>query len=715
MRVGQSPGEPLHVVHIAATADGAAWMHQMLCGLRARGYRTTAIIGGRGGTLEARLRRDDIPYHVLDLDPFAGRSAAAAAQKLVRLVRLLRRLEPDVVQYHLFQSIILGRLAGWAADVPVRFSMIPGTYYLEAPVLGDLDLRTVWADSKVIASCEYTRTLYTRGGVARDSDRADYDGQDANLFNPDQADSARVRAELGIAPGRPVVGDVAYFYPPMPDGPFTPPRLAGRGLKGHDVLLRAVPRVLERVPDALFVLVGEGWGPGGAEVREPVESTCPRFLGVAHAVLFAGGRADIPDTLMAFDVSVQCSLNENLGGSLESLLMRRPLVASDVGGLPDAVKHEQTGLLVPPGDPAALADAIARLLIDRPLALRLGTTGRQFALERFTLDRTVGELDALYRGELARVAGTGARRRRGYRPGLTVRRLAYLAPLSRSLLRMVKRAVRHHGTSHPRVVQMAGTTENGEWLVQICRRLRDRGHHVTAIIGWPERSLAQRLLAAGVPFGATELSFAPGRGRLRLLVYLGRAPLTVLRLARQFRVQRVTIVHTHIFNSMIIGRIAAWLARVPCRVSMVPGPIHLEAPFTRWADRLTWWMDHRVVAGCEATRAQDEALGMRAPRLQCIRYGVEAGRFDPSAKRRRATRSPGAAHRVRRAGDRPDCLFLFHHEPTGRHRRRFAGAASRGTRIFCPPCRWCGSAIPPPAFCSSVRAGAWRVNATASA
>src|SRR5690606_1107408 len=145
----------------------------------------------------------------------------------------------------------------------------------------------------------------------------------------------------------------------------------------------------------------------------------------------------------------------------------------------------------------------------------------------------------------------------------------------------------------------------------------------------------------------TALSFAPGAGRLRLLVYGLRLPLTILRLARQFRRSRTTIVHTHIFNTMIIGRIAAWLARVPCRVSMVPGPLHLEAPFTRTVDRLTCWMDHRIVAGCAYTHAQYEALGLAAPQLQCIPYGIDPSRFDPSradgAETRRALGIPAGA------------------------------------------------------------------------
>ena len=632
------PQRPLHVVHIAATANGAHWMHQMLCGLRARGYQTTAIIGGRGGTLEARLTRDGIPFHVLDLDIFASRRPLAAARTMLALVTLLRRLQPDVVHYHLFPSIVLGRMAAWAADVPVRISMIPGPYYLEAPVLGGIDVRTTRFDSKVVASCEYTRTLYTRAGVPRDRIDLIYYGQDASLFDPDRADPSRVRRELGIAPGRPVVGDVAYFYPPLPDNAFTPRHLVGRGVKGHDVLLRAVPRVLAEVPDALFVLVGEGWGPGRAEYERQLRALA-HTLGVEHAVRFAGPRTDVPDTLMAFDVSVQCSLNENLGGSVESLLMGRALVASDVGGLPDAVQHERTGLLVPPDDPEALGAAIARLLRDPALAARLARTGRAHALERFTLDRAVGELDALYRNERDSVMAADRRAARGYRAGRTVARLAWLGWWARrELLAPVKRALR---PARPalRVVQVAGATDNAPWLVAICRHLREAGHEVTALVDVPGGRLAAALDDAGIARWMLPLSFGRSRGRMRLLISVARLPLSILHVARHLRASRAAVVHTHIFGAIVIGRLAGWLARVPCRISMVPGPLHLETPLTRALDRLTCRLDHRVIAGSRATFARYRSLGLAPPHLQYIPYGGDAQRFDPALADRAGTRA----------------------------------------------------------------------------
>jgi glycosyltransferase involved in cell wall biosynthesis len=661
MTGASSGAAPVRVIHVVGTADGAPWMHEQVRELRARGYEATGVIAAASGKLARRFERDGIAYEVLDLETLSTSGTFSAAKKVFSLARLFRRLRPDVVQSHLFQSIIVTRLAAWLADVPVRFSMIPGPYYLEAPGLREVDARSAWLDTKVIASCERTRELYEELGVSRDRVELIYYGQDVSRLDPSRADGARVRRELGIDPDRPVVGDVAYFYAPQ-TSKFTPTNLVGRGVKGHDVLLRAVPMVLAEVPDALFLLVGEGWGSRGAAYQRQLEALAAE-LGVAHAVRFTGARDDIRDTLAAFDVSVQCSLSENLGGSIESQLMARPFIASAVGGLVDAVIHERTGLLVPPDDPSSLARAIVRLLRDRPFAQRLASEGRKHALALFTLTKAADDLDALYKRELGRLRSTSVR---GYGLLRSAWRALYLAAWGWRLIEPLRRIaagrepnqpiapareapVRERATSDvsrdrapdvsaearstarrpPRIVQMAGIVENGDWLVSICRDLRAKGGDVLAVIGAPEGTVARQLREAGISYFSIPLSFAPGSGRIgRLFVYAVRFPWAVLRLAVFFRRERVDVVHTHVFNTIMSGRIAAWLARVPFRVSMIPGPIHLETPFTLWADRLTWWMDHHVIAGSEWTRDRYRELGMTEPRLACVSYGADNERFD---------------------------------------------------------------------------------------
>lgn len=385
----------VRILHLCGTAVGAPWLCEILRELKGHGHEVTAVLSGPG-PLAAALERLGVRVLVLDHDVLIGASPRAAVRRIRQLVALLQAERPDILHSHLFPSNVAGRIAAWLADVPIRLSMNAGPYYLETPILADLDLRTVRADTRVIASCDYTRQLYIRNGVPARMVELIYYGSNAGRFDPATADRERLRRDLNLPPGVPLVGMVAYFYPPPGAGPMVSPRLAGRSIKGHDVLLRAVPLVLERVPQAHFVLVGEGWNEAGIAHRQQMEDLAAS-LGVTHAVTFAGHRPDVPDVLAGLDVALQCSRSENLGGSVEALMMAAPLVVTRTGGLVDTVRHEETGLVVPSDDPPALAAAIVRLIDDRVLARRLGDAGRALMLERFTARQTGLDIDALYR------------------------------------------------------------------------------------------------------------------------------------------------------------------------------------------------------------------------------------------------------------------------------------------------------------------------------
>lgn len=392
----------LKVLHIAATASGANWMFEILCGLRARGYDVAALISSAHGELAGKLERAGIPYYVGDLDVFSALDLRGIARKVLKLARFLREHRFDIVHYHLFTSVILGRVAAWIADVPLRFSMITGPYYLEAPAPRAIDYRTLWMDTKVIASCEYTRQLYHKMGVPNRKIELIYYGADERRFDPESADPQKIRRELGIPAGDPLVGMVAYFYAPLPHGPWTPPHLQGRAIKGHETLLQAAPIVLKENPKVKFLLVGKGWETVGEQYEKDLKAVVKQ-MGLDKAVLFTGQRLDIPDVLASFDVSVQCALSENLGGTIESLLMARPTVATAVGGMVDTVRPEQTGVLVPPDAPQELAEAILSLLRNPERARRLGQNGRQLMLREFTLGKTVDDIDRLYQREAQRI------------------------------------------------------------------------------------------------------------------------------------------------------------------------------------------------------------------------------------------------------------------------------------------------------------------------
>jgi len=187
--------------------------------------------------------------------------------------------------------------------------------------------------------------------------------------------------EYGMEPGSQIVGVVARLEPE----------------KGHPTLLEAWPQVLRAVPDAYLLIVGEG------SRREALEAQV-RDLRIAHRVVFTGRRDDVPAVTAALDVAVLPSYREAQGLSiLEALALSRPVVASNVGGIPEMITDGVNGLLVPPHDADALAVAIIRLLRDHPFADTLGRTGHDMVHDRFCIDLMVDAVQGIYEEGARRV------------------------------------------------------------------------------------------------------------------------------------------------------------------------------------------------------------------------------------------------------------------------------------------------------------------------
>jgi glycosyltransferase involved in cell wall biosynthesis len=172
--------------------------------------------------------------------------------------------------------------------------------------------------------------------------------------------------------------------------------------KGHDVLLKAAARVLRRVPDVTFQIVGDG--PRRQELEQQASA-----LRISAQVSFLGHRSDVPAVLAQSDIFAFPSFMEaSPNAVIEAMAAGLPIVATRVGGIPEVIEHERSGLLVPPGDDRALAGAILRL-IERPeRAAQVGEAARAAVHGRFSFDRMVTEFQELFLAELsARVAPEG--------------------------------------------------------------------------------------------------------------------------------------------------------------------------------------------------------------------------------------------------------------------------------------------------------------------
>jgi glycosyltransferase involved in cell wall biosynthesis len=207
-------------------------------------------------------------------------------------------------------------------------------------------------------------------------------GVDARAFQPDPHAGALVRAELGLAPGTPLIISVS--------------RLVYK--KGLTYLLEALPQVLAEHPRAVLVIAGYG------DLREELERRAAD-LGVAASVHFPGQleRERAARYVAAADVYAVPSIRDQRGNVdglpnalLEGMGTGRPIVASRVAGIPDVISDGQHGLLAPERDPAALAMAISRLLGDRALAERLGAAARRRVLDELTWDIAAERFEQAY-------------------------------------------------------------------------------------------------------------------------------------------------------------------------------------------------------------------------------------------------------------------------------------------------------------------------------
>lgn len=220
-----------------------------------------------------------------------------------------------------------------------------------------------------LANSSYTADLFRRARVNQRRVAVIHGGVHPERYRAQPQAIERLRARLGLA-GRPVILTVARLVP----------------RKGHAHVLRALPQVLRAVPEAAYLVVGDG--PLAGELQQ-----LSRQLGISESVIFAGS---VPDDAIAAcygccdvftmpSVPVPGELAEGLGLTfLEAAAAGKPSVGTRFGGIPDAIVDGETGLLVEPGDDTALAQALVRLLVDRDEAQRMGQAGRERVEAQFT-------------------------------------------------------------------------------------------------------------------------------------------------------------------------------------------------------------------------------------------------------------------------------------------------------------------------------------------
>jgi glycosyltransferase involved in cell wall biosynthesis len=355
-------------VHIDTAKTWRGGQRQVLLtllGLRERGHRTV-LVANPEGELAARASEG---HDLIRLAPRAEVDLHAGW----KLSRIIRDLKPDIIHAHDPHAVALaslglsfmtsGKCPGLAASRRVAF-------HLKGHAFSRWKYNQV--DVFVAASNAINRMLVGDGIDPRRVVTV-YEGIDLHRVQAEPA--ANIHAELWLPTHAPVVGAVAALTQE----------------KGHKYLIDAAALVVREVPDARFVILGEG------ELRPSLERHV-RELHLDKHVFLPGFRADILSFIRSFDIFVMSSLFEGLGTSLlDAMALSKPTVASDTGGIPEVVSHGETGLLVPPRDAKSLADAIAKLLKDKDRRERMGRAGLERVKRLFSADEMVERTLAVYR------------------------------------------------------------------------------------------------------------------------------------------------------------------------------------------------------------------------------------------------------------------------------------------------------------------------------
>src|SRR3954470_18648454 len=354
-------------IHIDTAKTWRGGQNQVLLtvlGMRAMGHRAM-LVAHPAGELRQRAQEG---LELVPLTPKTEMDLSAAW----RLSRAIKRLQPDIIHAHDPHGVAMAALALSMSTQLAKPPLVAARrvdFHLKGNALSRWKYRQV--DCFICASNAVRQMLVADGVPAA---RAVTVHEGIDLGHVDAAPPADLHVDLWLPHGAPIVGNVAALVPH----------------KGQRHFIEAAAIVVKRVPDARFVIAGEG------ELRPLLERQIKEHHLEKH-VFLAGFRPDILSVHKGFDIFVMSSVTEGLGTSLlDAMACGKPIVATTAGGMPEVVRDGETGILVPPRDDEGLAAAIVTLLKDEKLRRAMGAAGERRVRDCFSSERMVQDTLKLY-------------------------------------------------------------------------------------------------------------------------------------------------------------------------------------------------------------------------------------------------------------------------------------------------------------------------------
>lgn len=370
---GNDGGQRLHVAYVIKSMEvGGSQTHltHVLRQLDRSRFRPTLYCLTGHGVLLDTVRELGVPVVM----PAAGRSfkGAGLVVRIAALARAMRAARIDIVHNYLLRANLVGAVSGRLARVPVVLCSKRGCHERRGFELISAQIGNRLADRVTVNAAAVRDFVHDNEGCPREKMIVIPSGVDTDHFRPLPA--AQFKARLGLPEARKVVGVVTRM----------------RARKGVEEFIRAIGRLRVMQPDAHGIIVGE------VGLDDTLQALV-RSLGLDHHLSLLGRRHDMPEVLSAFDVFVLPSHDEGMSNAiLEAMAMEKPVVATDVGGTGEVVRHGRSGLLVPAKDPDALAAAIDEVLSQPARGLEMGRLGRRIVEEGFSAHAMVRQMERLY-------------------------------------------------------------------------------------------------------------------------------------------------------------------------------------------------------------------------------------------------------------------------------------------------------------------------------
>jgi glycosyltransferase involved in cell wall biosynthesis len=378
-------GASMKVLHIVKTAVGANWACEQVRVLCSLGIEVVVALPSDTEGLAPKYREAGATVIPADLD-FPARQPWRLPATLRACRELVARVRPDIIHTHHVGTTFVARLAlGKYSHIPRIFG-VTGTLHLEHDFFAWLDTQLAGPQDYWIATCRWTQRKYEALGIPLNRVFLAYLGTDVKNYPSER--TRILRNELRISDDVQLVGMVSLIYPPK----WYLGR--GRGHKGHEDFIIALARLREERPGVRGIMIGGTWG-GGHWYEDRVRYFGERLCD--GGLKFSQTRTDLRTIYPDLDLAVVPTYSDGLAYSaVEPLLGGVPVVATNVGGIPDLIRDGNTGWLVAPGNPAALATAMREALDDPKEARRRTVEGSKLARKLMDLKKTGQEVISTY-------------------------------------------------------------------------------------------------------------------------------------------------------------------------------------------------------------------------------------------------------------------------------------------------------------------------------